>query len=130
MRKQRFDPIREVQSDLFGQVYNYASDCASCGRRVFTVTDENRKNDEPDPRGFAGTSYSLATLEEFPRVAFCWDCLNEHGSEGESTCRNIATFRAQAIASCSFCEALTYLEHKNENPVSAVCKAHVGRWIL
>jgi hypothetical protein len=91
MRSKKFDPhTTEPQVDAFGQTYTPAGNCASCSRRVFVVTDEHRTNDEPDPRGFAGPRHSLTTFEDIPGPRFCWDCVNEHGSDGYQAARAVA----------------------------------------
>jgi hypothetical protein len=87
----RFDPHQtdQPQTSPFGEVYTYAGKCDSCLRNVFSVRDGNRQN-EPDPRGYAGPRHSLTTFEEFSGALFCWDCVNEHGHEGWKRCEGIA----------------------------------------
>ena len=52
----------------------------------------------PDPRGFAGPRHSATALEEYPGALFCWDCVNEHGSEGWNSCKAIAKAQTEALA--------------------------------
>lgn len=87
----RFNPrnTTKPQVDGWGGTFNFAGKCAKCDRNVFSVTDGNRQN-EPDPRGFAGPLHSLATFEDFPGALFCWDCVNEHGANGWKACEQIA----------------------------------------
>lgn len=90
MRPRAFNPRGKApQISAWGDTYNHAGQCAKCGRNVYSVTDGERQN-EPDPRGFAGPRHSLTTFEEHPGVAFCWDCVNEHGAEGWKACEAMA----------------------------------------
>ena len=97
-RASKFNPrATEPQISNWGDTYNPAGKCSSCKRPVFSVTDGDRQN-EPDPRGFAGPRHSLSTFEEFPGVPFCWNCINENGLKGDEACRAIAEKASAANA--------------------------------
>ena len=122
MKPKAFNPRGVApQTSAWGDTYNPAGQCAKCARTVYSVTEpdnaavaacvangggadgkcsnpaDHTRENEPDPRGFAGPRHSLATLEEYPGVPFCWDCLNEHGLDGWKACELIAAYALESI---------------------------------
>jgi len=89
--------------------------CARCNRKVYGWKEENNS---ADPRGYFGPRNTVTHLVASemtgehvgPDVVFCWDCVNEHGSEGYAECVKLAvTFWDRFQDSCdgggrSFCE--------------------------
>lgn len=90
------------------QVCLYRGHCARCNSRVYGLEGKPGTGlaffVEPDPRGAIPPTHAACSMiagefdYEGPDALFCWDCVNEHGSDGYQRCLQLAKLTWQPLS--------------------------------